>query len=289
MTNVSPATVVSYDDYDALGMILEGRSAVNGDGRPRFKFTGKERDAESKYDYFGARYYDSRVARWMSVDPLAGKYPFFSPYCYAANNPLFFVDPSGDSIDVSRLTSKQLDAFNKNLPEMMKSKQFASIWNTLSSSKAIYSIAVTPQQKQGALYQARGDQTGSGGTLSFQSAEGFSSAFTFAHEAFHAYQHDQNNVGRVVGIEIEGNLFANSVANELGQPMFFGPVGNDPSADASFNQAFEKLQFGRTFDQQSWRTANELFKASGWNDGRYNAYGVKIYNPLIRRFYPLFK
>jgi RHS repeat-associated protein len=95
MTNVNPATVVSYDDYDGWGMILEGRSAVNGDGRPRFKFTGKERDAESKYDYFGARYYDSRVGRWMSVDPLARSFLSLSPFAYCSNSPTVLVDQKG--------------------------------------------------------------------------------------------------------------------------------------------------------------------------------------------------
>jgi RHS repeat-associated protein len=95
MTNVSPATVVSYDDYDGWGMILEGRSAVNGDGRPRFKFTGKERDTESKYDYFGARLYDGRIARFMQMDPQLTRYPNLTPFCYVANNPLGFVDPTG--------------------------------------------------------------------------------------------------------------------------------------------------------------------------------------------------
>jgi YD repeat-containing protein len=37
--------------------------------RKRVKFTGKERDEENLYDYFGARYYDSRIGRWGGVDP----------------------------------------------------------------------------------------------------------------------------------------------------------------------------------------------------------------------------
>ena len=43
--------------------------------RERFKFTGKERDEESGYDYFGARYYWSLLMHWLSVDPLSDKYP----------------------------------------------------------------------------------------------------------------------------------------------------------------------------------------------------------------------
>ena len=61
----------------------------------RYKFTGKERDEETGYDYFGARYYVPEIPIWLSVDPLADKYPNISPYAYAAWNPVKFVDPDG--------------------------------------------------------------------------------------------------------------------------------------------------------------------------------------------------
>lgn len=67
----------------------------------RFKFTGKERDEETGYDYFGARYYSSALPMWMSVDPLAGDYPWISPYAYCAWNPIKYIDPTGMWIEVS--------------------------------------------------------------------------------------------------------------------------------------------------------------------------------------------
>lgn len=225
---------------------------------------------------------EASPARFISVDKLADKYPMFSPYVYAANNPIIFIDPTGDSIEVSRLNKEQVKAFNEGLQTMLKSRQFAKIWKVLSESKSIYSITVNPEQQFAAQFEPNSNETGSGGVISFQSSDAFSTAFAFAHEGYHAFTHDQNNPGRVVGQEIEGNLFANSVSNELGQPMLLGVGG--PS---SFDQAFQQLQFGRAFDSQAWRTANQLFKASGWNDGRYNSYGVKVYRPLIRNFYPL--
>ncbi len=61
----------------------------------RFTFSGKEKDVETGYSYFGARYYDSDISVWLSVDPLADKYPSMSPYMYTAGNPVMLVDPDG--------------------------------------------------------------------------------------------------------------------------------------------------------------------------------------------------
>ena len=57
--------------------------------------TGKERDDETGYDFFGARYYASSLPLWLSVDPLADKYPYISPYAYCNWNPIGNIDPDG--------------------------------------------------------------------------------------------------------------------------------------------------------------------------------------------------
>ena len=59
------------------------------------KFTGKERDTETGYDYFGARYYDSRIGRWLQTEPLYNKYLQFSPYQYGLLNPMILKDIDG--------------------------------------------------------------------------------------------------------------------------------------------------------------------------------------------------
>ena len=60
-----------------------------------YKFNGKELDEETGLYYYGARYYDPRESIWMSVDPLAEKYPNVSPYVNCFDNPVKFVDPDG--------------------------------------------------------------------------------------------------------------------------------------------------------------------------------------------------
>ena len=57
--------------------------------------TGKERDLETGWDYFGARYYNPSIARWMNVDPMADKFPSLSSYNYVFNNPIQVIDPDG--------------------------------------------------------------------------------------------------------------------------------------------------------------------------------------------------
>jgi|GEM_PF-2006829 len=66
----------------------------------RFGFQGQEGDDEisgsgNSYD-FGARIYDSRLGRWMSVDPLWKKGPEYSPYNFAFNSPLKYSDEDGN-------------------------------------------------------------------------------------------------------------------------------------------------------------------------------------------------
>ena len=86
---------VQYLHYGPYGEMMENQRATSFD--ERFKFTGKERDEETGYDYFGARNYLPAISIWGAVDPLADKYIYNSPYVYCNGNPITFVDLHGDS------------------------------------------------------------------------------------------------------------------------------------------------------------------------------------------------
>ncbi len=98
------APVRGYDDFDPWGYPLALRTKKTPyDSLQKIaknKFTGKEWDDEYgvNWNYLGARYYDSQIGRFPSVDRFADKYPSLTPYQYAANNPLKFIDINGDSL-----------------------------------------------------------------------------------------------------------------------------------------------------------------------------------------------
>jgi RHS repeat-associated protein len=90
-------------EFTPFGQEIDLQSTAN-----KYKFTGKERDAESGLDYFGARYYASNVGRWMSPDwaekPEAVPYSDLSNpqslnlYAYVNNNPTRSFDPDGHGL-----------------------------------------------------------------------------------------------------------------------------------------------------------------------------------------------
>jgi RHS repeat-associated protein len=69
-----------------------------------YTFSAKERDTETGYSYFGARYYDADISVWLSVDPMADKYPSMSAYMYCAGNPVMLVDPDGRDWFINEIT-----------------------------------------------------------------------------------------------------------------------------------------------------------------------------------------
>ena len=89
--------VIELLDYYPYGSVrLDEKS---GTYENDYKFTGKELDEDTNLYYYGARYYDSAIGRFVSVDPWSGDLTnpqTLNKYSYVLNNPLKYVDPSGE-------------------------------------------------------------------------------------------------------------------------------------------------------------------------------------------------
>ncbi|QDH80575.1 RHS repeat-associated core domain-containing protein [Echinicola soli] len=86
--------IVQKDDYYPFGMSFNSYTKPSSTSQA-FKFNGKERDEVTGWDDFGARMYMSDLGRWGVIDPMADQMRRYSPYNYAFDNPIRFIDPDG--------------------------------------------------------------------------------------------------------------------------------------------------------------------------------------------------
>lgn len=111
VTDASGAVTRTYD-YSPFGELESGTCGQLEDAQ---LFTGQERDKETCLDYFGARYYRSTHARFLTIDPILDREnstldpQLWNRYAYVRNNPLRYVDPDGRQIEFL------WDAFNVGL------------------------------------------------------------------------------------------------------------------------------------------------------------------------------
>ena len=107
-------TPVQHLQYLPFGEPFVDQRAAGSTYNERFTFTGKERDRETGFSYFGARYYDSDLTGlFLSVDPMADKYPENSPYHYCHWNPITQIDPNG-SFDIKIHVAMVKEKANEN-------------------------------------------------------------------------------------------------------------------------------------------------------------------------------
>lgn len=116
--------------------LLDQRATTNG-YNTRYTFSGKERDEETGYSYFGARYYNSDLSLWLSVDPMADKYPGVSPYAYCANNPIKLVDPNGMEYTIPPFVQRILQTA-KDLSETVLQEKAKGCVSAIRNGAVLY-------------------------------------------------------------------------------------------------------------------------------------------------------
>jgi RHS repeat-associated protein len=123
------------------------------------QFTGKERDSETGLDYFGARYFSSAQGRFTAVDMYGvDQHPeepqSWNLYSYARNNPLAIIDPSGEYVCSSGVTSAQCGSFQGALDRAQE------LANAIKDQYGADSKRYTDAQRAIDVYGSRGVDNG---------------------------------------------------------------------------------------------------------------------------------
>ncbi|WP_426279162.1 DUF6443 domain-containing protein [Chryseobacterium sp. S-02] len=116
--------IVDNNDYYPFGMnhLKSGTSFFGTSSYKNYKYNGKELQETGMYDY-GARFYMPDLGRWGVVDPLAEKNRRFTPYNYAINNPISFIDPDGRSeSDWVKRTGQSSWEYNSTITSAQQAK-----------------------------------------------------------------------------------------------------------------------------------------------------------------------
>ena len=97
-SSTEASEITQENHYYVFGMSMEGNwlntpSVLDS----KYLYNGKEFNDDFGLDLndYGARFYDAAIAQWRSFDPLAEKVRKLTPYNYALNNPMRFIDPDG--------------------------------------------------------------------------------------------------------------------------------------------------------------------------------------------------
>uniref|UniRef100_UPI003AA899F6 polymorphic toxin type 50 domain-containing protein n=1 Tax=Tenacibaculum sp. TaxID=1906242 RepID=UPI003AA899F6 len=134
--------IIEENHYYPFGLKQKGYNNVTqstGNSlAQKWKYNGKELNEDlglDLYDY-GARFYDPELGRWFTPDALAEKYYNQSTYTYALNNPIIYVDPDGNQVEMC------CDALKGFLATVVDNTIGTNLRNTFDTGSASYGTGV---------------------------------------------------------------------------------------------------------------------------------------------------
>ena len=213
-------SAVQHLEYLPWGEDLVDQRLNSFDG-VRYTFSAKEKDTETGYSYFGARYYNSDLSIWLSVDPMTDKYPSTSPYAYCRNSPIRLVDPNGMFDD----EAKAIKIRNRAVRKYGEERVSDVYNNTVGGGKANYAFSIYGKGKSKRSYSGGTNELG-GPVITHDKADKVVSS----GKDFRSYRRSQRG-SLDISITLTGGVQYGTSIKYKGKKTWLSAYGNAASVD----------------------------------------------------------
>lgn len=208
-------------------------------------YTGHVNDPESGLVYMQARYYDPFTGRFLAVDPVApeaGDVFASSRYGYANNNPVKYIDPTGEVVKLVNNQGKLLDMINSRADgtfsvdkkgdlqsparegEGSRSSTYASALKQAIDSKRVITISIGSYYKDPATGERKSVDKDAGGGVTIGSRSGGDQKVTISGNAFDSLkdtsgEHLRDDPADILAHELVGHAIPHIVGGGTGNAV----------------------------------------------------------------------
>ncbi|MCT4640581.1 MAG: DUF6443 domain-containing protein [Bacteroidales bacterium] len=273
--------ITQENNYYPFGLTF----ATSGSSTNKYLYNGKEKQEETEWLDYGARFYDAYIGRFFNQDRFAEKYVEMSPYQYGGNNPIKFIDVNGDSLWINyegnRILYKKGKLLNKDGSDYLgagvkrdKKGNIKIDKNGNAKLKGFLNIAVS------SLRKIESTDIGAEMLSSLTKSEYSYDIKRGKETGFTGYDADASPYDRMDGAGSGGTIYLNkneisggyNSDNSTGGPLFIG-LGHElahawdasegmldlrPMAKLSTNEVVTVSELSATFIENKMRSAKGL-------------------------------